>query len=205
MPLALEAGVATVGEVIVPIVVALVTVAGAILVPRLNAASDDLKRAEQLTAILAGMPDSPDRDLVREVRDDHASSWALRAAAPTHPRLRAAAQAAYYGGLGVLLVSAVSLILAPGYQWWFWAWYLLGAALLAVGGILGHRRSVRRREWMSEERRRRGLRPPVDARLFRAVSSEAERRRHRDAPTGDRRRSAVDATSGTDRPREPGN
>jgi hypothetical protein len=189
MPLALEAGAATVGEIIVPIVVALVTVAGAILVPRLNAGSDDLKRAEQLTTILEGMSDSPDRDLVRRVRDDHASSWALRAAAPTYPRVRAAGQAAYYAGLLVLVVSAVALILAPGYQWWFWAWYLFGAALLVVGGVLGHRRSVRRREWMSAERRRRGLRAPVDARLFRAVSSETERRRHDEALGAHGRRS----------------
>ena len=109
MPLALEAGPATVGEIIVPIVVALVTVAGAILVPRLNAGSDDLRRAEQLTAILEGMSDSPDRDLVRRVRDDHASSWALRAAAPTYPRVRVAGQGAYYAGLVVLVVSAVAL------------------------------------------------------------------------------------------------
>lgn len=203
MPLALEAGTATVSEVVVPILVTVLTVAGALVAPRLNASADDLKRAEQLTNVLEGMTDSPDRDLVRQVRDDHAAAWALREAAPTFTRLRAAGLAAYYSGILVLVVSAIQLILTPGYQWWFWAWYLVGAALLLAGGILGHLRSMRRREWMSAERRRRGLRPPVGSRLFRAVASEPERRRYRETLDTDWRRSAGDATSAADRAPEP--
>ena len=98
-------------------------------------------------------------------------------------------------GLIVLAVSAVALLLAPGYQSWFWVWYLLAAALLVVGGVIGHRRSVRRREWMSRERQRRGLRPPVDARLFRAVAGETERRRRRDVLGAGPQRGTGDATS----------
>jgi hypothetical protein len=165
MPLALEPGTATVSEIVVPILVAVLTAAGALIAPRLNAAADDLKRAEQLTAVLEGMADSPERDFVRRVRDDHATAWALSAAAPRIPRLRVAGLAAYYSGILVLVVSAIALILAPGYQWWFWAWYLLAAALLAVGAILGYLRSVRRRDWMTAERRRRGLGPPSQERL----------------------------------------
>lgn len=201
MPLALEAGTATLSEVVVPILVTVLTVAGALVAPRLNASADDLKRAEQLTTVLDGMTDSPDRDLVRQVRDDQATAWSLRAAAPTFPRLRTAGLAAYYSGILVIVLSAITLILAPGYQWWFWAWYLLGAALIAIGGILGHLRSRRRRDWMSVERRRRGLRLPVDARLFRGVASEPERRRYRETLDTDWRQSAGDATSAADRDR----
>lgn len=203
MPLALESGTATVSEIVVPILVAVLTAAGALIAPRLNAAADDLKRAEQLTTVLEGMTDSPERDYVRHVRDDHATAWALSAAAPRLPRLRIAGLAAYYSGILVLVVSAIALILAPGYQWWFWAWYLVGAALLLAGGILGHLRSMRRREWMSAERRRRGLRPPVGSRLFRAVASEPERRRYRETLDTDWRRSAGDATSAADHASEP--
>jgi hypothetical protein len=195
MPLALESGTATVSEIVVPILVTVLTVAGALVAPRLNASADDLKRAEQLTSVLEGMAESPDRDLVRQVRDDHAAAWALREAAPVFTRLRAVGLGAYYAGLLVIVVGAIQLILAPGYQWWFWAWYLLGAALLATGVVIGHVRSMRRREWMSAERRRRGLRPPVGARLFRAVASEPERRRYRETLDTDWRRSAGDATS----------
>ena len=202
MPLALEAGTATVSGIVVPILVTVLTVAGALIAPRLNASADDLKRAEQLTNVLDGMADSADRDLVRQVRDDHAASWALREAAPTFPSLRTAGLAAYYSGILVLIVSAILLILMPGYQWWFWAWYLLGAALLAVGAILGHRRSMRRRAWMSAERRRRGLRPPVGSRLFRAVASDPERQRYRETLDTDWRRSAGDATSDAGRASE---
>jgi hypothetical protein len=203
MPLALEAGTATVSGIVVPILVTVITVAGALVAPRLNASADDLKRAEQLTNVLDGMAESPDRDLVRQVRDDHAASWALREAAPTFTRLRAAGLAAYYSGILVLVAGAIQLILTPGYQWWFWAWYLLGAALLAVGGLLGHRRSMRRRAWMSAERRRRGLRPPVGSRLFRAVASDPERRRYRETLDTDWRLSAGEATSDARRTPEP--
>ena len=52
MPLALEAGTATVSEVVVPILVTVLTVAGALVSPRLNASADDLKRAEYLVYTL---------------------------------------------------------------------------------------------------------------------------------------------------------
>ena len=172
MPLALESGTATVSEIVVPILVAVLTAAGALIAPRLNAAADDLKRAEQLTTVLEGMTDSPERDYVRHVRDDHATAWALSAAAPRLPRLRIAGLAASSSGILVLVVSAIALFLAPGYQWWFWAWYLLAAVLLAVGGILGYLRSAHRRDWMAAERRHRGLGPPIDARRPRGGAGE---------------------------------
>ncbi|MBM7505352.1 hypothetical protein ACFPER_17840 [Agromyces aurantiacus] len=195
MLLALEAGTATVSEIVVPILVTVLTVAGALVAPRLNASADDLKRAEQLTGVLDGMADSPERELVRQVRDDQATAWALRASAPPFPRLRAAGLSAYYAGVVALIAGPVVLVLAPGYQWWFWAWYLAGTVLLVVGALLAHRRSMRRREWMSAERRRRGLRPPVDARLFRAVANEPERRRYIETFDTDWRREAGDAAA----------
>ncbi|WP_448812227.1 hypothetical protein [Agromyces bauzanensis] len=153
------------GQAVIPIIVAVLTIAGAILAPRLNAHPDDLKRAESLTALLANLPPSPARDLLQQVRDDSAVSWALRQAAPTLPGLRMLVRTAYYGGIVVLLAAPVLLLLTPGYQWWFWMAYLAGAVLLAVGAILDRVRSARRRAWMSAERERRGLhtgaRPPV--------------------------------------------
>lgn len=165
------------GATVVPIIVALVTVAGAVVAPRLNANPDELKRAESLTALLTALPPSPQRDLLEQVRDDHAVVWALRQAAPMLPGLRAVARTAYSAGILVLLAAAVSLLLTPGYQWWFWMSYLAGAVLLVVGAALDRVRSSRRRAWMSAERVSRGLRAPVDDRLFLQVASDAERRR----------------------------
>lgn len=170
---------AVAGEAVVPILVALVTVAGAILAPRLTAHPDELKRAESLTALLAAMPPSPQRDLLEEVRDDHAVVWALRQTAPAMPGLRAWTRIAYSGGILVLLAAAVSLLLTPGYQGWFWVAYLAGAALLVVGALLDRVRSARRRAWMSAERTRRGLQAPTDDGLRADVVSDAERRRRR--------------------------
>lgn len=168
-------------EAVVPIIVALVTVAGAILAPRLNAHPDELKRTESLTALLAALPPSAQRDLLEQVRDDQAVAWALRQAAPALPRLRMLARAAYAGGIIVVLAAAVSLLLTPGYQWWFWAAYLAGAVLLVAGVALDRVRSARRRAWMRAERASRGLRAPVDDRPFHEVAGDAERRRR---PTG---------------------
>ncbi|WP_448810665.1 hypothetical protein [Agromyces bauzanensis] len=179
-----QIGPAVTGEAFVPIIVALLTVAGAILVPRLNAHPDDLKRAESLTALLADLPPSPQRDLLEQVRDDHAIVWALRQAAPTLPGMLVLVRIAYYGGVAVLLAAPVSLLLTPGYQWWFWIAYLAGAALLGVGAAVDRIRSARRRAWMSAERASRGLRAPVDDRLFLEVASDAERRRRPAAHDG---------------------
>jgi hypothetical protein len=74
---AVDSNTAFAGENLVPVVVTLLTVAGAVLVPLLNAYADDLKRAERLTSILDGMARSPERRLVEQVRDDYAVVWAL--------------------------------------------------------------------------------------------------------------------------------
>ena len=167
------------GENLVPVIVTLLTVAGAVLVPLLNAYADDLKRAERLTSILDGMARSPERRLVEQVRDDYAVVWALRQSAPLFPWLRTLGGVAYYGGVLVLIVGPLYLLLAPGYQPWFWAYYLGGAALLGLGGLLHHVRAERLREWMSAERERRGLRAPSNPRLVRSVTTEAEQLRSR--------------------------
>jgi hypothetical protein len=166
------------GENLVPVVVTLLTVAGAVLVPLLNAYADDLKRAERLTSILDGMARSPERRLVEQVRDDYAVVWALRQSAPLFRWLRTLGGVAYYGGIFVLIVGPLYLLLAPGYQPWFWAYYLGAAALLGLGGLLHHIRAVRQREWMSVERERRGLHAPSNRRLLRSVTREAEQLKH---------------------------
>ena len=162
---AVDSNTAFAGENLVPVVVTLLTVAGAVLVPLLNAYADDLKRAERLTTILDGMARSPERRLVEQVRDDYALVWALRQSAPPFPWLRILGGVAYYGGILVLIIGPLYLLLAPGYQPWFWAFYLGAAALLGLGGLLHHIRAVRQREWMSAERERRGLRAPSNRRL----------------------------------------
>jgi hypothetical protein len=70
---------------------------------------------------------------------------------------------AYWGGILVLILGPLYLLLIPGYQPWFWAYYLVAAALLALGGLLRHVRRVRQREWISAERDRLGLRAPENS------------------------------------------
>ena len=166
---------ATVAGIVVPIIVTLLTVAGAVVAPRLTSNADDLRRAERLTAVLNAMPQSPQRELVEQERDDHATVWALRQAAPELPTTRALGSAAYVGGLAVLLLGVVYLLVASGYQWWFWLVYALGLALVVIGWLVHRCRVRRRRHWMSAELRRRGLRLPVDRRLLHEVAGPAER------------------------------
>lgn len=164
---AATAGSATVAEALAPIVVALVTAAAAILAPRLAARSDDLKLAERLTELLDDLSPTPQRELLEQLRDDYATVWALRQAAPAEPRLRNLARAAYWGGVLILIIGPLTLLLTPGMQWWFWMAYLGGLLLLVVGVILHRRRSTRQHAFMVAELRRRELRAPLDGRLDR--------------------------------------
>lgn len=154
-----------VAESVAPVVVALVTAAAAILAPRLAARSDDLKRAERLTKLLADLPPTSQRELLEQLRDDYMTVWALRQAAPTLFRLRNISRAAYYSGVLVLVVGPLWLLLTPGMQWWYWVCYLGGAVLLVTGIALHRRRMSRQLHWMAGELRRRGLRPPLDGSL----------------------------------------
>ncbi|MFB9959677.1 hypothetical protein [Agromyces bracchium] len=160
----METGATAVGTAVIPIVVAVLTIVGAVVSTRIGAGRDDLRRAEQLTAVLAGMSPSPERDLVEQVRDDHASAYALRASAPRHPGLRLASLIAEASGIAVVLIGAVYVLLAPGFQPWFWATYVVGAALVAVGLGLGYARTERQRDWIASERDRRHLPPPAGTR-----------------------------------------
>jgi len=162
---------ATVASIVIPIIVTLLTIVGAVVAPRLSSNADDLRRAESLTTVLNAMPPSPQRDLVEQERDDHATVWALRQASPELPTLRVLGSAAYFGGLAVLLLGVVYLLAAPGYQWWFWVVYLLGVALVIIGWVVHRYRVGRRREWMGAELQRRGLRLPLDQRLLREVGA----------------------------------
>lgn len=167
---------ATVGGIVIPIIVTLLTIAGAVVAPRLTPNADDLKHAENLTVVLNTMVPSPERELVERERDDLATVWTLRQAAPVFTTMKAAGTAAYVGGVAVLLLGVLYLLVTPGYQWWFWLVYLLGVVLLVTGWLLLRTRATRRRTWMSRELRRRGLRLPTDARLLREVAGSVERR-----------------------------
>lgn len=155
-----ESGASAVGTAVIPLVVAVLTVIGALLTTRIGAGRDDLRRAEQLTSILAGMSPSPERDLVEQVRDEHASAYALSAAAPRLAGMRLLSMIAEASGIAVILVGALYVLLAPGFQSWFWLTYVIGAALIAVGVGVAHARRTRRRDWVAHERTRRDLRSP---------------------------------------------
>ncbi|MBW9111550.1 hypothetical protein [Microbacterium ureisolvens] len=155
-----------IAEAVAPVLVALLTATAAIVAPRLAGRSDDLKRAERLTALLGDLSPSPRRVLLEQLRDDYATLWALQQAAPRFPRLRAASRATYYGGVLVLILGPLTLLLTPGMQWWYWAYYLGGALLLAIGIALHRQRQRRQRRWMEQELKRRGLRPPLDGTLL---------------------------------------
>lgn len=164
------AGPTSVDGIVIPIIVTLITIAGAVIVPRLHSNADDLRRAESLTSVLGAMPPSSERRLLEQLRDDHATVWSLRQAAPLLPTMRAVGSVAYAAGIVVLLVGVVYLLAAPGYQWWFWLVYIGGVADILVGWLVHRFRTGRRRTWMAEELQRRGLRLPIDARLRREVS-----------------------------------
>lgn len=164
---------AVVASIVIPIIVTLLTIAGAVVAPRLASNADDLGRAESLTAVLDTMPRSPQRELVEQLRDDHATVWALRQAAPELATTRAFGSAAYVGGLATLLLGVVYLLVASGYQSWFWMVYAAGVALVVIGWLVLRYRVGRRRRWMSAELRRRGLRLPVDRRLLHEVTGPA--------------------------------
>lgn len=165
---------ATVGGIVIPIIVTLLTIAGAVVAPRLSSNADDLKHAENLTAVLETMAPSPEREVVERERDDLATVWALRQAAPVLTTMKAVGSAAYAGGVAVLLLGVLYLLVTPGYQWWFWLVYLLGVALVAAGWLVLRARAARRRTWMSRELRRRGLRLPTDSRLHQEVAGSDE-------------------------------
>ncbi|MEV1130428.1 hypothetical protein [Agromyces sp. NPDC049794] len=80
-----EAGAAMTGEDVVRVIVAILTALAALLAPRLGARHDDLEQAERLTTLLPDLA-SPERELLHQLRDDHAVVWALRQAAPVLPR-----------------------------------------------------------------------------------------------------------------------
>jgi hypothetical protein len=164
------AGPSTVDAMVIPIIVTLITLAGAIIVPRLHSNADDLRRAESLSSVLDGMPPSTERRLLEQLRDDHATVWALRQAAPLLPTMRAVGSVAYAAGIVVLIVGVVYLLAAPGHQWWFWLVYIGGVADILVGWLVHRFRTGRRRTWMAAELQRLGLRLPIDARLRREVS-----------------------------------
>ncbi|TYL50335.1 hypothetical protein [Agromyces mariniharenae] len=164
------AGPTEVDGIVIPIIVTLITIAGAIIVPRLRSNADDLRRAESLTSVLDSMPPSSERRLLEQLRDDHAIVWSLRQAAPPLPTMRAVGSVAYAAGIVVLIVGVVYLLAAPGYQWWFWLVYIGGVADILVGWLVHRFRTGRRRTWMAAELQRLGLRLPIDARLRREVS-----------------------------------
>jgi len=170
-----EAVSGTTGETVAPIIVALVTAAVAIVAPRLRSPADDLKRASTLSALLTEMPESPERGLIAELRDDYAVTWALRDAAPTPAWPGRAGRLAYGAGVVVLLAGALHLLLLAGYQWWFWLYYLAGAVLLVAGAVLGRVDASRRRTWMRAELERRGLRMPRHGRLREVFARDGER------------------------------
>ena len=155
-----------------PLAVALITAAASILIAVVSTRADDLKRADRLSQVLAGMAPSAEREFVATLRDDYAVSWALRQVAPVDDRLRWAVLALNsLGGIALGGAIAVGVYVGLGLgtvsDWFFWVYYGAGLGLLLVARVLRAVATRRRRVWIRAERSRRGLREPIQDRLRR--------------------------------------
>lgn len=133
-----------------------------------NAHSDSLRKAERLTEIAAAMPDSSERRLVENLRDDYVTSWALNQMAPTHNWRRTAFVAGYVvGGFTLLMWWAYSV--TTQYALWTWLLYGLGIAISAGAAVAHGKRNALRSRWIRSERSNRWMRLPHHTRLREAT------------------------------------
>ena len=138
-------------------VVALVAVA-------MNARSDNMKKAERLTAISTAMSQSTERRLIEELRDDYVTNWALRQMAPAQQTLKWFTVIAYVAAVLSTLIWGFFAIVDPAASG-PWLFYVLGIVLGGIGGGLQGRRRAGRNRWTREERGRRWMRQPLHARI----------------------------------------
>lgn len=184
-----QAGTALLTGLWTPLVVALITVAASVTIALANVRSDDLKRAERLSGVLAQMDPSPEREVVATLRDDLAVAWALRQAAPFDRRLRRVAVVmTTLGGVALIGAVLVGLYVGLGYgrvsDWFFWVYYSVGLALLIAAAVV--RRLARRHvdAWIADQRARHGLRPPLHSGVRAELRSTAGGPTRDEATTG---------------------
>jgi hypothetical protein len=164
-----------------PLVVALITAAGSVVIGLMGVRADDLKRAERLSTVLDSMEPSPERTVVATIRDDYAVSWALRQAAPVEHGLRRVIRVlTVLGGVALAGAIVVGVYVGLGYvrvsDWFFWVYYGVGLSLLLAAAWLRAIANRRGRVWIGAERARRALREPLHENIRLEATGKTRRR-----------------------------
>lgn len=141
----------------------------------LRAHSGTLRKAERLTELAAKMPESTERTLVEDLRNDYVTSWALSQMAPGYGTYRVKSVILYsFGGL-TLFAWIVFAIVFSGALWTWW-WYFAGLAFVFAGLWVEALRFRKRGTWIREERANRWMRLPMHNRLREAIIPPARSR-----------------------------
>lgn len=143
---------------------AAITALVALVVVIVNAHSDTLRKAERLAEVASRMPESSERGLVEDLRDDYVTSWALNQMAPMHIWARALS----YGGYGVAGLTFTmwwAYSVTTEYASWTWWIYVVGFLILTAAVLIHGWRRASRSRWMREERANRWMRRPHHTRL----------------------------------------
>ena len=129
-----------------------------------NTRSDSLKKAERLTGLAVAMKDSSERTLVEDLRDDYATTWALRQMAPANTTFTVLW--IVFQTMSILTFIGWGLVVFvdkdASQSWWIYA----GALVLGiVAAIFAALRASRRNRWMKDERSKRWMRRPFHSGL----------------------------------------
>jgi hypothetical protein len=131
-----------------------------------NRREDELGRAARLTTVADTMTPGNGRDLVEQLRDEYAIDWALKHQAPRFRFLMLAVWYLYSFTV-VLFVWWLVLVIADGFKLngghAVSAWFLYGAVyvVMLAATWCDARLRRKRRAWMEQERRWRGIPLPV--------------------------------------------
>jgi len=149
---------------------AAITAFVSLLVFALNRRPDSLRRVERLTDIASKMTPSSARTLLEDLRDDYATTWALKEMAPDYPRLRTVNVVAWATGV-VTLIIWVFLVLLYDKAFWTWWAYAIGLAFLITALVVGRVIQSKLRTWMLTERSNRWMRGPLHSRIARELNT----------------------------------
>jgi hypothetical protein len=129
-----------------------------------------LRKSERLGDIASKMHESSERTLIEDLRDDYATTWALKQMAPLHTRLRGATVSIYAVG-GVILLVWMLISVSTEDNLFSWLLYGAGIVVVSLGYILQLHRNAKRMKWMRVERGNRYMRPPLHSRLLAAANT----------------------------------
>ncbi|MGY4859519.1 hypothetical protein [Cryobacterium sp. AP23] len=135
-----------------------------------NAHAGSLRKSERLSDIAGKMTDSSERSLIEDLRDDYATTWALKQMAPQHNGLRGAT-VAIYALAGVILLAWMIISASSEDNLFSWSLYAVGIVVVSVAFLLQQRRNAKRMKWMRDERGKRYMRPPLHSRLLVAANA----------------------------------